>query len=73
MDRLFWELDVIRQNVWLSVSFAMRTQLFHDSLMLGSGIMTACEALRANGTLVVFDTILDDSDFGIVANPIAER
>jgi hypothetical protein len=41
--------------------------------MLGSGIMTACEALRANGTLVVFDTILDDSDFGIVANPIAER
>jgi hypothetical protein len=43
------------------------------NLMLGSGIMTACEALRANGTLVVFDTILDDSDFGIVANPIAER
>jgi hypothetical protein len=43
------------------------------NLMLGSGIMTACEALRANGTLVVFDTILDDSDFGIVTNPIAER
>ena len=39
-------------------------------LMLGNGIMTACEALRANGTLVIFDAVTTDADFGLVTNPI---
>jgi hypothetical protein len=39
-------------------------------LMLGNGIMAACERLRANGTLVVFDPITDDPDFGIVRDPV---
>jgi hypothetical protein len=39
-------------------------------LMLGNGIMTACERLRANGTLVVFDPIIDAPDFGAVTDPV---
>jgi Ferritin-like len=39
-------------------------------LMLGNGIMAACERLRANGTLVVFDPITDDPDFGVVKDPV---
>jgi Ferritin-like len=39
-------------------------------LMLGSGIMAACERLRTNGTLVVFDRITDDPDFGSVTEPV---
>ncbi len=39
-------------------------------LMLGNGIMAACERLRANGTLVVFDPITDDPDFGAVTDPV---
>lgn len=40
-------------------------------LMLGSGIMAACETLRGNGTLVIFDSITNDPDFGVVTNPAA--
>jgi hypothetical protein len=38
-------------------------------LMLGNGVMAACEALRTNGKLVIFDPIVSDPDFGIVAKP----
>jgi hypothetical protein len=39
-------------------------------LMLGSGLLSACEALRAQGSLVVFEPITNDPDFGTVTNPI---
>jgi rubrerythrin len=38
-------------------------------LMLGSGLLTACEDLRAKGFLVVFDPITSDSDFGVIPRP----
>jgi hypothetical protein len=38
-------------------------------LMLGNGLLTACESLRDKGFLVIFDPISSDSDFGIIAHP----
>lgn len=38
-------------------------------LMLGNGLTTACEDLRAKGLLVVFDPISSDADFGVIAHP----
>jgi rubrerythrin len=38
-------------------------------LMLGNGLLSACEALRAKGLLVVFDLVISDSDFGVIARP----
>jgi rubrerythrin len=38
-------------------------------LMLGNGLLTACEDLRAKGLLVVFEPITSDADFGVVARP----
>jgi rubrerythrin len=36
-------------------------------LMLGNGLLSACEALRAKGLLVIFDPITQDADFAAVA------
>lgn len=38
-------------------------------LMLGNGLLSAGEALRAKGLLVVFDPVTSDSDFGVIARP----
>ena len=38
-------------------------------LMLGNGIMSASEALRTAGSLVIFDALTGDPDFGTVTNP----
>ena len=38
-------------------------------LMLGGGLLTACESLRGKGFLVVFDPITDDADFGVIVRP----
>jgi len=38
-------------------------------LMLGQGVMSACEALRAKGSMVVFEAIAGDPDFGTITNP----
>jgi hypothetical protein len=38
-------------------------------LMLGNGLLSACETLRAKGLFVVFDPITDDADFAAIARP----
>jgi hypothetical protein len=42
-------------------------------LMLGQGVMSACEALRAKGSIVVFEAIAGDPDFGTISNPFPMR
>jgi len=39
------------------------------NLMLGGGIQSTCEALRASGILVVFEPVTADADFGIIQRP----
>jgi hypothetical protein len=38
-------------------------------LMLGNGLLSACETLRREGQLVVFDPISSDADFGPIVHP----
>ena len=38
-------------------------------LMLGNGLLSACETFRREGQLVVFDPISSDADFGPIVHP----
>jgi rubrerythrin len=68
-DLLLLVLQTLRQGYVLGLPRGGDDIAHARDLMLGNGLLAACEELRAKGLMVVFDPISSDSDFGVIARP----
>jgi hypothetical protein len=68
-ELLLQVLQTLRRGYTLALPQGAEDVARARDLMLGNGLLSACEALRAKGLLVVFDLGTSDSDFGVIARP----
>jgi rubrerythrin len=66
-------LQTLRQGYSLGLPRGGEDIAHARGLMLGNGLLTACEDLRARGLMVIFDPISSDPDFGMIARPPSSK